>query len=176
MTKKMTEKTKVTKPPHSSENKSTFRQLAFTLNTRASMIESAGSQVYSLYSDGASRGNPGDSGAGIIIKDAQGRTVKRVRKYLGVGTNNSAEYKALLLGIKIAKSIGIKKLNVYLDSEIVARQIKGEYRVKEPGLKILHRKVLQIMRHFDKINIMKIPRELNREADLLANEAIDGRS
>ncbi len=132
--------------------------------------------TYSLYTDGASRGNPGESGAGIVLKDSEGKTVKKIRKYLGVGTNNQAEYNALLLGLNLAKKTGAKKLNVHLDSELVVRQIKGEYRVKNSELKLLHQNVLKMFQEFDKINILHIPREMNREADLLANQAIDLRS
>jgi len=127
----------------------------------------------SLYTDGASRGNPGESGAGIILKDADGVILKKAGKYLGEGTNNRAEYEALILGLTLACDAGIKKLNVYLDSELVARQVKGEYRVKNSAIKPLYQKVLTLMKNFDKINIVNIPRELNWEADALANEAIE---
>ncbi len=133
-----------------------------------------GSQfTYSLYTDGASRGNPGEAGAGIILKNSSGRTVRRMRKYLGSMTNNQAEYNALLLGLNLARMSGVKNLSVYLDSELIVRQVNGEYRVKNPEIKPLYRKVLQMLQEFDKINILHVPREMNGEADSLANQAID---
>lgn len=164
-TTKITKITKETKPLHSSkESHSPIHQ--FT----DSHIHPP---IYSLYTDGASRGNPGDSGAGIILKDSKGTTLKKIRKYLGRGTNNQAEYNALLLGLNLAKGAGAKKLNVYLDSELVVKQVRGEYRVKNSEIKPLHQNVMKMIQAFDKIDILHIPREINGEADLLANQAID---
>lgn len=150
-----------------------FKKNATTASAsvHSTLHESQG--TFSLYTDGASRGNPGKSGAGIVLKDSSGKTVKKIRKYLGIGTNNQAEYNALLIGLNLAKVEGAKKLNVYLDSELVVKQINGEYRVKNPEIKLLYQKVLKITREFDKINILHIPRELNGVADSLANKAID---
>ncbi len=154
---KMAKMTRVTKPHHYFKNPA-----------------SPPSQfIYSLYTDGACRGNPGEAGAGVILKDSSGKTVKKMRKYLGFMTNNQAEYNALLLGLNLARTSGVRNLQVYLDSELVVRQVNGEYRVKSPEIKSLHRKVLKMLGEFDKINILYIPREMNGEADSLANQAID---
>lgn len=169
--------TKVTVPHHFSKSSNLGpEQLNIFRFSHSPTTKVTRSPIYSLYTDGASRGNPGEGGAGMILKDSAGRTIKKMKRYLGRVTNNQAEYNALLLGLSMAKKIGAKELNVYLDSELVVKQIKGEYRVKNSEIKPLHQKVLKIFREFDKINIMHIPRELNGDADLLANQAIDLRT
>ncbi len=128
-----------------------------------------------IHFDGASRGNPGRAGAGIWITDGEGRKVSEVSRYLGHKTNNEAEYWALLLGLREAKRLGGKTLHIFTDSELVERQIKGIYRVKDLDLKALHTTVLQNLKAFSSFEIESIPREENREADRLANEAIQRR-
>jgi len=139
-------------------------------------MKSAGSEDrLIIYFDGASRGNPGRAGAGIWITDGEGRKVSEVSRYLGHKTNNQAEYWALLLGLREAKRLGRKSLHIFTDSELVERQIKGIYRVRDLDLKALHRAVLQNLKTFSSVEIESIPREENREADRLANEAIQRR-
>jgi len=139
-------------------------------------MKSAGSEDrLIIYFDGASRGNPGRAGAGIWITDGEGRKVSEVSRYLGHKTNNQAEYLALLLGLREAKRLGRKSLHIFTDSELVERQIKGIYRVRDLDLKVLHRAVLQNLKTFSFVKIESIPREENREADRLANEAIQRR-
>lgn len=128
-----------------------------------------------IYFDGASRGNPGRAGAGILMMDGEGRKVLEVSRYLGHKTNNQAEYWALLLGLREAKRLGGKSLHIFTDSELVERQIKGVYRVRDLNLKALHQTVLQGLKAFSSFEIESIPREENREADRLANEAIQRR-
>ncbi len=128
-----------------------------------------------LYIDGASRGNPGQAGAGISIRDPRGERVVEVSRYLGHRTNNEAEYEALLMGLKEAKQIGANILRIYTDSELIEKQVKGIYRVKEIRLKRLYQKVLKLMGEFSRVEIEAIPREENKEADLLANRAIERR-
>lgn len=127
----------------------------------------------SIYIDGASRGNPGEAGAGAILKDGRGKTVKKITKYLGVATNNVAEYQALLLGLKEAKKLGATQLGIYSDSELLIKQIEGEYRVKSDNLKDLFRKAIKALKKFSRSDFFHIPREENKEADRLANRAID---
>ena len=139
-------------------------------------MKSAGSEDrLIIYFDGASRGNPGKAGAGIWITDGEGRKVSEVSRYLGHKTNNQAEYWALLLGLREAKRLGRKSLHIFTDSELVERQIKGIYRVRDLDLKALHSAVLQNLKTFSSVEIESIPREENREADRLANEAIQRR-
>ncbi len=126
-----------------------------------------------IHFDGASRGNPGRAGAGIWITDGEGKKVSEVGRYLGHKTNNQAEYWALLLGLREAKRLGGRTLHIFTDSELVERQVKGIYRVKDLDLKALHRTVLHTLEAFSSFEIQSIPREENREADRLANEAIE---
>jgi ribonuclease HI len=128
-----------------------------------------------VFIDGASRGNPGRAGAGVYITDPEGRKISEKEWFLGHRTNNEAEYGALLLGIEEARRLGGKSIRVYTDSELVQRQVSGVYRVKEPHLKVLHLRVMEEIKSFDSFEIVSIPREENREADLLANLAIEKR-
>lgn len=134
-----------------------------------------GTAEFFIYTDGASRGNPGEAGVGAVIADTRGRTVKELKCFLGMATNNVAEYRAVILALEKALQLGAVSVNVNLDSELVVRQLRGEYRVREPNLKILHRQTLEILNRFLKYSIHYIPREENRRADQLANEAIDQR-
>jgi ribonuclease HI len=126
-----------------------------------------------LYADGASRGNPGEAGAGAVITDSQGRTLKELKYFLGIASNNSAEYQAAILALAKASELGAKRVTLYMDSELVVRQLKGEYRVRNPHLKDLHRKASEALNRFSRYSILHISREKNRRADRLANEAID---
>ena len=126
-----------------------------------------------LYSDGACRGNPGVGGAGAVITDAEGSVIWEGKEYLGHCTNNIAEYKALILGLKGALAEGYKNLEVYLDSELLANQINGSYRVKNENLKILMNEVRGLLTYFDTIQVKHVLRSSNSHADRLANLAID---
>jgi ribonuclease HI len=126
-----------------------------------------------IHTDGASRGNPGEAGIGVVISDPQGRTVKEIKLYLGMATNNVAEYRALIYALEKAWHLGASKVRIYLDSELVVRQMRGEYKVREAHLKILNQQAVEALNHFSKYSIDHIPREENRRADQLANEAID---
>jgi ribonuclease HI len=128
-----------------------------------------------IHADGASRGNPGEAGVGIVIADPQGRTVKEWKQFIGVATNNVAEYSAVLIALEKALDLGAQEATLFLDSELVARQLQGEYRVREDHLKALHRQVITLLNRLTKYAIHAIPREENRRADQLANEAIDQR-
>jgi len=125
-----------------------------------------------IYIDGASRGNPGRAGAGIWITNGEGKKISEVSRYLGHKTNNEAEYWALLLGLREAKRLGGEALQIFTDSELVERQIKGVYRVKDLDLKALHKTVIENLKTFSSFEIESIPREENKEADRLANQAI----
>lgn len=125
-----------------------------------------------LYIDGASRGNPGRAAAGIWITNEEGRKLSERSQYLGHKTNNEAEYWALLLGLKEAKRLGGDILQIFTDSELIERQIKGIYRVKNLNLKALHQTVMEDLKAFSSFEIESIPREKNKEADRLANQAI----
>ena len=125
-----------------------------------------------LFSDGASRGNPGQAGAGFVVVDAHGREIVASGKYLGTCTNNVAEYKALLLGLHEAGRFG-RKLDVKLDSELIVRQLQGRYKVRDAKLKPLFDQVRQALTQFDDYTVQHVPRHENKRADQLANAAID---
>jgi ribonuclease HI len=128
-----------------------------------------------LYCDGAARGNPGPAGAGAVIVNPAGHIVAKVGKFLGEETNNVAEYMGLILGLKRAKAMGIKELQVLADSELVVKQVRGEYAVKAEHLAPLHAEAVALFKAFDQIEIRHIPREENGQADAMSNRAIDER-
>ena len=137
-------------------------------------------QKFVIHTDGGARGNPGPAGAGAVITDAAGTEIKKVHKELGVLTNNEAEYQAVILGLdtlKRMKGSGALKsaaVEVRLDSELVARQLSGKYQIKEPTLQPLFMKILnKRVAHFPQLEFVYVPREENREADRLANRAMD---
>ncbi len=126
-----------------------------------------------LYTDGAARGNPGESGAGIILKTPEGEEVSRMGKYLGKMTNNSAEYTALILGLELAKEFGAEEVTILSDSELMIRQLRGEYKVRAAHLRELFDRVKGQLSQFKRYQLKRIDREKNREADFMANRAID---
>jgi len=131
-------------------------------------------QEIQTYSDGGARGNPGPAATGSVIK--QGAEVLwEFGEYIGETTNNQAEYKALIKALEQAKAMGAKKLHCFLDSELLVKQLKREYRVKEPGLQILYLQAYNLAQHFPFISFTHIRRELNKHADRLVNEALDKR-
>lgn len=132
-----------------------------------------GEKISRLYSDGACRGNPGVGGAGAVITDLAGIVLWEGKEYLGHCTNNIAEYKALILGLKGALTEGHKNLEIYLDSELLANQINGTYRVKNENLKVLMAEVRTLLTSFDAIEVKHVLRCHNSHADKLANLAID---
>jgi len=128
---------------------------------------------YKLFSDGACRGNPGVGGAGAVITDDRENVVWEGKEYLGHCTNNIAEYRALIMGLNGALDNGYKNLEVYLDSELLAKQINGSYRVKNENLKILMKDIRGLLASFDSVAVRHVPRLHNSHADRLANRAID---
>lgn len=126
-----------------------------------------------IYVDGASRGNPGDAGIGIVMLDEDGNVVKEICDYIGQTTNNIAEYTALVTAMKEAIEVGCEEIEVFSDSELMVKQIKGEYQIKNEGLKRLYSQVSQLMKEFKSFSINHVKREFNKRADELANEGID---
>ena len=133
-----------------------------------------GKGILKLYVDGASRGNPGEAGAGFYLLDGDGNELLKGMRFLGRMTNNAAEYQALILGLREALGIGRDSIEIYTDSELVANQMKGIYTVKNKQLRRLHQEVVALLDKFHRYEITAIRREDNRKADRLANEAIDG--
>jgi ribonuclease HI len=125
--------------------------------------------------DGASRGNPGLAGAGIIIKDEGGRTIETIGRFLGRSTNNQAEYQALIIGLEAAARHHPEAVTVRMDSELVVKQMNGQYRVRHPEILPLFLKASELAADLPNIHIEHVPREKNPGADLVANVSIDSR-
>lgn len=123
--------------------------------------------------DGASKGNPGESGIGVAIFDKDSNLINEACDYLGVATNNVAEYRALILGIKLSTKYNAKRVLFKADSELMVKQIKGEYRVKNAQLKLLFTEAQSLLKKLSNWKIMHVPREENKEADLLANKGVE---
>ena len=128
-----------------------------------------------VYSDGAARGNPGQSGAGAVLVEASGQVVDRLGKYLGVQTNNYAEYMGLLIGLRRARELGVREVEVFADSELMIRQLGGRYQVKSPSLRPLYEEALKLLNEFSRVKLVHVPREMNSAADEMSNRAIDER-
>jgi ribonuclease HI len=126
-----------------------------------------------LFADGGSRGNPGPAASGAVLLDDAGDLIEEAYAYLGVKTNNVAEWTALLLGLEAAAKRGIRRLAIRLDSELVVKQLRGEYRVKHPDLQPLHRRAVVLLRAFDYIDLRHVPRKQNAVADRLVNRVLD---
>lgn len=126
-----------------------------------------------IHIDGASRGNPGEAGFGIHVQGPTRTT--ELYGYLGQATNNVAEYQALLHALRYALARGARQVEVCSDSELVVRQIEGRYRVKHPGLAPLHREATELLARFERARVRHVAREQNRDADRLANLALDRR-
>lgn len=126
-----------------------------------------------IYTDGGARGNPGPAGIGAVIYHESRQVAAEISEYLGVATNNQAEYKALIAAFKKARELGATELECYLDSELVVKQLKREYKVKNKDLAPLFLEIYNLSLNFQKISYTHIPRERNKEADKLANMAMD---
>lgn len=126
-----------------------------------------------VHLDGASRGNPGPAGIGIIISDEKGKIISQINEYIGETTNNVAEYTALIHALKGVKKYKVKQVKFCLDSELLVNQINGSYRTKSKNLFNLLQEVRKLSRNFSQVEFQYIPREENKLADKLANKAIN---
>ena len=127
-----------------------------------------------IYTDGAARGNPGPAAIAAVIKDEQGKLITTISRHIGTTTNNQAEYRAIIAALEKVVTLGAGKVILNSDSELVVRQVNGQYRVKNASLKPLHQKVKQLISLLEGFTINHIPRQQNTEADKLANKALDG--
>jgi len=125
-----------------------------------------------IYTDGASRGNPGPAGIGVVILEGK-KKIKEMSKYLGEATNNIAEYSAVIFALEEALALKADEVVIRVDSELVAKQLNGEYKVKDANIRKLFEKVLGILRIFSHFEIQHIGRDGNKDADKLANKAIN---
>ena len=126
-----------------------------------------------VHVDGGSRGNPGPAAGAAVISTPAGELIEQASTLLGVATNNVAEYRGLLLGLERAHELGATEVEVVNDSELVAKQLKGVYKVKHPDMRPLHAQALASLRRFERWSIRSVPREQNAQADALVNTALD---
>jgi probable phosphoglycerate mutase len=129
--------------------------------------------VLHIHIDGGSRGNPGDAGFGVYVEDGRGEVVAELYGYLGRATNNVAEYQALLHALRFALGRRATAVRVFSDSELVVKQMNGQYKVKHPDMQTLHREARTLLAKIPDARIAHVRREQNRDADRLANEALD---
>jgi ribonuclease HI len=128
-----------------------------------------------VHIDGGSRGNPGEAGVGVFFQDRSGAPLQSISRYIGRATNNTAEYQALLTALARAREAGVKHLRVYSDSELLVNQVNGRYRTTVPHLQQYLREAIRLMREIGRVDVAHVRREFNKEADTLANEAMDNR-
>ncbi len=124
--------------------------------------------------DGGSRGNPGPAAVAAVATSTGGESLGERNAYIGETTNNVAEYRALLLGLELARELGASEVEVINDSELIAHQVNGRYKVKHPDMKPLHAAPLEALRGFERWSIRPVPRAQNADADALVNQALDG--
>jgi ribonuclease HI len=155
------------KRPPASKAKSLFAEAA------PEVKPAAAAAAYRINIDGGSRGNPGPAAYGVLIRDANGGVVAKLKKYIGRFTNNVAEYYGLIAAMDYAQSHGVRAIRIESDSELLVKQMRGQYKVKSADLQPLYERAQKMSKAFDSFRIDHVYRELNREADALANEALD---
>jgi ribonuclease HI len=128
------------------------------------------------YSDGASRGNPGPASIGALVIDEGGTRLTEISRSIGIGTNNEAEYRAAIAAVEAAIALGARDVELRMDSELVVRQFSGTYRVRNPALQRHFQRLVALRGQLDRLDLVHVPRELNRDADRLANRALDMRA
>lgn len=126
-----------------------------------------------IHVDGGARGNPGPAAIAAVLSSPEGDVVEEAKEAIGVASNNVAEYRALLLGVERAKALGASEVEVVNDSELIAKQINGEYKVKHPDMKPLHAKSVAALGEFESWLVRTVPRAQNSHADALVNQALD---
>ena len=127
-----------------------------------------------VHVDGGARGNPGPAAIGVVVSTRDGEVLDEYAERIGVATNNVAEYRALLRGVERARALGASEVEFVNDSELVAKQVNGAYKVKHPAMKPLHAEAITALRAFDRWTIRSVPRAQNARADALVNDALDG--
>jgi ribonuclease HI len=137
-------------------------------------VTGARAQAVVAYADGASRGNPGPSSYGVVVYDPDGVELHRSGRAIGHGTNNQAEYEGAIAALEAALGLGADEVELRMDSELVVRHLLGRYKVRNPKLLPLYKRVLALRERFNRVTLTHVPREENRVADSLANAALDG--
>lgn len=128
-----------------------------------------------IFSDGGARGNPGPAAIGFVLKDKAGTTVYKEGKFIGRATNNCAEYTAITAALKKARDLGATQVQCYLDSELVVRQLNGQYKVRDENIRRHFSEIVRLVKFFQKVDFHHIARSKNFEADYLVNRALDAR-
>lgn len=126
-----------------------------------------------IYADGAARGNPGPAAIGATLKDEKGKLITQISRRIGITTNNQAEYQAIIAALEQAIDLGAKYIKLHSDSELVVKQINGKYKVKKSALRPLYQKIVRLIGSLEGFTIAHIPRQQNKEADNLANQALN---
>jgi len=129
--------------------------------------------VMCLRTDGAAWGNPGPAGIGVVLQDDNGKTIEQHKESIGIATNNQAEYRALIKGLQTALRHRPNLLHVLLDSELLVKQLNGQYRVRSPHIRDLHTQAADLIRKFERVEVEWVSREWNRAADGLATQAVE---
>jgi ribonuclease HI len=127
-----------------------------------------------IHVDGGARGNPGPAAIGVVVSQPDGQVIDEHAERIGVATNNVAEYRALLTGLERAAALGAREVEIVNDSELVAKQLTGAYKVKHPAMKPLYDEAISALKGFDRWRIRSVPRAQNAHADALVNAALDG--
>jgi len=153
--------------------KTSSQSALFNSDSGSSNTSSSNTLLVTVNIDGGARGNPGPAGYGAIFKDSSGKKIGELSRYLGIQTNNYAEYSGLIAALEYALSQGHKALKVFSDSELMVRQMTGVYKVKSPELRTLYEKARALVRKLESFRIEHVRREFNHEADKLANQAMD---
>lgn len=136
-------------------------------------VTGVGPRAVTVSCDGAARGNPGPAGIGVVVTGPDGRVLARRGRGIGVATNNVAEYRAAIEGLRLARSLGASRVHLRSDSHLLVEQLSGRWRVKDPTLARLYREAMALVRGFEAVSFEHVPRGLNREADRLANRGVD---
>lgn len=131
--------------------------------------------LYMSFTDGGSRSNPGPAAIGAVLYDPSGSVVEEISEFIGIASNNVAEYKALIAVLQSATKHGVQRISCHLDSELLVRQLNGQYKVKSEDMKPLFMEVLRLSRNFSTIRYIHVRREQNAAADRLVNAALDAR-
>ena len=136
-------------------------------------MSAVGAPTLVVHVDGGARGNPGPAAIGVVVSSRDGEVLDEVAELIGVATNNVAEYQALLKGLERAAALGAREVEIVNDSELVAKQLTGAYKVKHPSMKPLYEQAISALRGFDRWRIRSVPRAQNAHADALVNAALD---
>lgn len=152
----------------------TFPELPDAADLAVSPLPAEGSEVLEIFTDGASRGNPGPAAVGMVFRQKDGPLLAEYCEGIGKATNNVAEYKAVVAALEHASRWGVKRVHLYLDSELILRQLHGVYRVKSPDLRPLYQQAHFLSKDFREFKVKHVKRAFNAHADALANKALDG--